>query len=341
MAETSIASAQENAFATQAIQLSKLYGTSSGNAYTMMAGDYVTALTIYGAYLGYTMGGIGVTFSNGATALIGTATSSSIVVDLSQDTISKMSVSIQQSSSFGGGSGIGGIYIETVRGHVYNNLGTNPNSNPKGWLPVLAANGEPAANIVLVGLTGKAGQAVDSVSFYFKNDVLMAHGMTGVNYSNLASSPKTPMNVATATLDNRTAEEQTMSVSFSRSVASTYTFSTTAGVSAGVSTTVEAGVPFVAGGSVEVSATMTFEATMGVAKTLTDTFQYNASISVPTNTTIIANALATTYSISGGYSAQFSEVWVHAGAVTKSVSGTISGLTAYDVNVSYTTVPSS
>jgi len=334
-------SVNENALANQPISRSKTYGGTAGNAYTAMSGSAISSLTfIKGTY--YTLQGVTVVFDNGSSITIGSTSNpvSTTTVDLTRNTVSKLYVNLQSASGFGSGVGIGGIYLETVHGETYTSLpGSTPINQPKSWTPVVTStDNDPISNAVLVGITGTSGTAIDSMAFYFKNDMLMSHGMTNLVYGTFDTSPSTPMNVATATLSNQTGQTQQMSISFSESVASSYTFSTTAGATAGLSTTVEAGLPFVAKGQVEVSATFSFSATMGVAKTVTKTFTYNANVNVGPGETIQASAIASTYTLSGSYTAFFSEVWVHAGAVTKSVTGTINGVSAYDVSVSYQNV---
>ena len=109
----------------------------------------------------------------------------------------------------------------------------------------------------------------------------------------------------------------------------------------GVSASFETGIPFVAKGEVQVSTAVSFTASFGGAHTVSETFSYSAIVSVPPNITIQANATAASYYISGSYTATYAENWAHAGAITRQISGTIQGLSAYNVVVNYATVASS
>lgn len=342
-------SKMEDSLANQPIQQTKQYGGSGGSAFTAMAGRYVKSIAFYTGSnsTGYYLQGMLITYDNGETVALGTTTSGTpVTLDLQSDSVARLYVYVVTNSSVFGGSGnqgIGAVYAETVHGQKFCSLpssyGANtPLINPKAWTLVTTTSNQPCANMVLVGMTGLSGSDIDAVSFYFKSDKLMSHGMTDVNYSNLQSTPETPINVATATASNQTNLQQQMSIAFQESVSSSYTFSTTAGVTAGVSTTVEAGLPFVAKGEIQVSATMSFEVTVGVAKTFSKAFSYSAVVAVEAGQTVQANAVASSYQISGQYSAVMAEVWAHAGAVTKNITGTISGLPAYGVTVGYTTV---
>lgn len=331
----------ENIFATQPVQQTVTYGGPSGSQKSGLSGSHVTKIDFFTTVsTAYALNGIRLTFDNGQTFVMGGIGSTpNYSIDLSNDTISQAYLQVVKSSAFGSGTGIGAVYIETLRGQRVCTITDTPLSNPANWQVVAMPDTlEPARNMVLLGMGGTSGSAIDSLFFYFKTDALVSQGMAQVDYSGLAATPATPLNVANATVSNQTDTTQQMSVSFSESVTSTYTFSTTAGVSAGLKTTVNAGIPFVANGEVEVSATVSLDVTMGVSKAVSKSFAYTAELMVPAGATLQASAMASTYSISGSYSATFAEVWVHAGAVTRQVSGEIDGLSAYDVAVTYTTV---
>ena len=87
------------------------------------------------------------------------------------------------------------------------------------------------------------------------------------------------------------------------------------------------------------SAEVSFTATFGETHTTTNAFSYTAMVKVPGSSSMIANAVASTSSISGSYTARYVENWAHAGLKTESISGAVSGLTAYNVEVDYTDSP--
>lgn len=331
----------EDALATASLRATKILGGTSGGSRSAVTGAYITQIECFSATGPYPMGGLRFSFNNGQAISIGTTSgSAATTINLENDTVTTLSLQVVSSTAYGSGSGIGGIYVETLRRppQHYSNDSSTPLTSPNAWSIVTdSATGTPIRHAVLVGYFGTSGSAVDSAGFYFKDDVLISQGMTDVVYNSWQMNPAAPMNVASATVSNQTPTTQTMSISFSESVASTYTFSTTAGVTAGVKTTIEAGIPFVAKGEVEVSATVSLNITLGVATTINDTFNYSANLTVPASGSVTATATADSYALTGGYSATFAEVWAHAGPVTRQVTGTISGVTAYNVTVTYAT----
>jgi Clostridium epsilon toxin ETX/Bacillus mosquitocidal toxin MTX2 len=331
----------ENALANQQVKVSRLYGGSSGDAYTLMSGDYVKTIE-FGIGGFFKLQSIAVEFNNLKVAHVGGGGDtpppvSRVKIDLEHDSISKLYVKEVTGGRFGSGKGVEGVYLETVHGGAYSTLGDadSPLTRPTAWIAVTTPQGDTLTNIVLVGVAGRAGMGIDALSFYYKGDVLMSHGVTHVVYGEFIVGLPTPLNVAGAMVSNQTDQAQQMSISFSDSVSSSYTFSTTVTETAGLETTVEAGIPFVANGEVTVSASVSLSVTLGVSKSITDTFTYLANVNVGAGESLKANAIATTYTIEAPYTAKFSEVWVHAGAVTKDIEGRIRGVSAYEVDVSY------
>jgi hypothetical protein len=331
-----------NDFSTQPVKQSRTYGTSTGgSAFSALSGNYVSRLTFYSNST-YVLIGMVLTYDNGVSITVGSASSgSSVSIDLSQDSVSKFYVQTT-SAGFSSGVGVSCVYLATIGGHTLcTNPNSSPTSNPTSWTLVLdSATSQPLENAVLVGVGGRSGSQFDQMQFFYKDDTLINYGMYDVVYGSFSLSDTQEISVATASVSNQTTQTQQMSISFSEAIGSTYTFSTTAGVSAGVKTTVNAGIPFVVNGQVEVSATVSLNITVGVSVTVTDTFSYQAVLAVAGGQTVQASATASSSSLSASYTAKFSQVWMHAGAVTKEVTGSLRGIPVYDVVVSYSS-PSS
>jgi hypothetical protein len=342
MEAKTVSSTREDALANQPILQTTTYGGPGGAAFAVASGAYVSTISfLVSTTLAPHYFSIIVKFNNGTEAKIGGVSSADKRVDvpLDNDSISKVYVRTARTKLWGKEDlVIGDVHLETTRGHIYSTTtaAEGPLAKPKEWSLVKTAGGDPCDNMVLVGIAGRGGEEqTDALAFYYKSDKLLKHGMTNIHYDSIKKSEPKAMNVASATVENRTAEVQQMSISFSKSVASSYTFSTTTGVTAGFSTTIEAGIPFVVGGQVEISASITFEVTMGVAVEITEGFSYEAAVSVNPGETVQANAKASNSSIEADYTAFFSEVWAHAGAVTRQVDGKLRGISAYDVVVDY------
>lgn len=328
------------AFVNQPIQSSAYYGGTGGGGYSYVLGNFVTALQTYSTTAnGQVLSAISLTFDNGDTALIGSKTgAASTVLNLAADSISKMYVqTTKNSTAFGGNNlGISALYIETVHGIKFASSSQTPAQNPGSW--TLVANvkdNNPCQNIVLLGFTGLSGMYVDGFTCWYKEDVLTNRVVDTFNYSGLTSTPSTPINVSSATLANQTTTTQQMSITFEKSVSSSYTWSIGTGVTIGTSAAFKTGVPFVAKGEVTVSAEISFNASFGETHTTSESFAYSANVSVPAGGQVTANAVASSYSLSGSYSANYHENWAHAGVVTNQITGSIKGLSAYDVTVSY------
>ncbi len=343
---------QEDAFINQEILQTTALGGSGGGTFANI-GTVIQYMTFYSNQhssgdSSIYLQGLGIGYDNntsvnlGSTNNNGYASPSAVTLDLTQDSIARFYMAqMSDSNDFGGnGTGIAGVYIETVRGTIFissNKLKT-PFQNPTGWTLVTDNDsGQPVANIVPVGISGRSGAAIDQLAFYYKQDRLLNQAITDVSYNESAwqvSSPST-LNVATATVSNQTGQTQQMSISFQESVASSYTFSATAGITVGASADIQCGFPFIVGGKVTVSTEISFSVTLGYAKTVSEAFSYTANVDVAPGTSVKASAQASSYTISGSFSAKLSQLWAHAGAVTKSINGSISGISAYDVTVSY------
>jgi hypothetical protein len=311
------------------------YG-GGGSPFCCTFGRYITCIDMY--TWDTALRGLDVTFSDGTKVRLGSNGDLSATVLLVSDSIANMYIQVKddQAAFPGGGKGVVGLYIETIQGKIYQAGGyRTPVSNPTGWTLVTTDGTTPAKNMILVGLSVVAGDSIDDLAFLYKNDILVSRVVDNFDYSNLASTDPTPINVASATVHNQTSENQQMSVTFEKSVTSSYTWGVEAGISIGVEASFKTGIPFVAEGQVTVSTELSFSASFGEEHTTSETFSYTAEVSVPSNTAIKAKASATTSIVSGKYTANFIKNWAHAGAIIQPISGTINGLTAYDVEVDY------
>jgi hypothetical protein len=336
--ESAVSSKEEKNLINQRIQSSVRVGGQGALPMTC-SGNYVSSLTAYSLKNEGSLVGISLLFDNGTVAMLGSpdANCKSNTLDLSSDSIAKIYVWIN--------STVDGLYIETTKGNTYFSFGgdgngsTTPFNTPEKWALVTADSGDPLQNVVLVGM----GYSQDSgIAFLYKNDALMTRIIEDMEYSNLTTSPSTPINVASATVHNQTDQTQEMSVSFEKSVSSSYTRGVEAGgsVTLGVSATFKVKIPIFAEAdtTASASATVSFSASFGVEHTTSEAFSYTAMVSVPSNSKVTAKATAASYSINGRYTAKFIECWAHAGLVTKVINGTIDGLAAYSVTVDYSSI---
>ena len=332
---------QQNVFANQPVSQTATYGDSSAPSSRAIYGNFVTKLHA-GTGSGFYLTGLKLEFDNGTEIQLGHAPASDgsqFSIDLTNDSIDMMYAQVLEDDGFDNGVGISGLYLTTTRGEVRwtsANSGT-PITAPDEWIAICETKDpNPLRHFVLLGAFGRFDQSTNCLGFYFKKDRLLTTGMTEVEFSELATDVATPLNISTATVTNRTDEEQVMSVSFAETVSNTLSFSTTAGIEVGLSTKVRTGIPYIVDGEVEVSASVSLDITIGVETTVEKSFSYDASLTVPPGETISATATAQSYPITGHYSAVFSEVWARAGAVSRPIAGEINGVSAYDVMVTYT-----
>lgn len=325
----------------QPILQTATYGGTGGSPYTYSLGSYITKLATYTNGSPSYLWGLQLTFDSGEVVTFGTnpGNGSSLwnTLDLTNDSIAKLYILTIESDDFGSGTGVGGIYIETLRGQAFASNSTYKPSSyySSGWYLVTSTSNEPCQNIFLVGVKVLSGSGIDNLAFLYKEDALMTRVTSDFAYQNWVTTPDTPINVASAIVDNQTEQMQQMSIAFQTTVSSSYTWNVSAGIKIGVSTTFETGIPYVAKGEVSVSTEISFNASYGQTHSVSEAFSYSAAVSVPAGATIQANATASSYQISGSYTANYTENWAHAGAVSRQISGTIEGLSAYNVVVDY------
>lgn len=340
--ESTVSNQKSNTFINQDTKCSKLYGNSESIVFNQSLGNYVATVKTYKSS-SYNLSGISLEFDNGEVTKIGDITSSETgSLDLKNDSIARIYVQVVHDAKLFGGNnkGIKTLYIETVKGVKFTSSasGHTPANNNSGWqLMSNVDTNTVCQNAVLLGIAGRAGKGIDSLSIWYKDDVLISRSVDRFTYTDLAQAVATPINVATATVHNGTSEEQDMSISFEKSVSSSYTWGVDEGLKLGASATFKTGVPYVAKEELTVSAELSFNTSFGATHTVDDTFSYTATVNVPANSSIIVNAVASSYTIAGTYSAVYVEQWAHAGLSTKNISGTIQGLTAYNVVVDYET----
>ncbi len=320
------------ALAEVEIQQTEKYGGSSGGTFDYVFGEYITMIETY-SNDEHDLVGLTLTFSDGKMLSLGSVTGSDVSINGSLDIVSdSISVIYLLQRDLGGDIfGIAGIYIETLKGEV---LSTMSNPDVSDWT-LVKCSGNPCKNIYLAGVSGSDGSYIDSLSFYYYQDELIYRVVKDISYRNLVQSEVSPINVASATVGNLTNETQVSSISFSESIGSDYSWSSTSGIAVGTQAEFEAGIPFVGSGKVTVSAEVSFEYTWGQTKSVSKTFSYNADIQVAPGASVVATATASTYEITGDFTATLSDNWRHAGAVSTEFEGSVEGLAAYVVDVEY------
>lgn len=337
----------QNQFANQKIRKTNVVGTSpGGDAKNVQTGNFVTEMLVYEGATGSTNNALPYlkfTFDDGTVTTLGVPSGglNTKTINLGYDTVMRMALLVGGSDNDLPG-GVVGIYVEMLKAGTYSWApnGSSPLTDG-GWTYIIDnqnTDGDVLRNFVITGIDAHSGTNVDKLGFYYKTDQMVQQGITDLAFNAPSLGTVSSANVATATVSNTTSETQRAMISFSESVSSSYTFSTTAGVSMGIKTTVQAGMPFVANGEVEYSATASLDITMGASKSVSRTFNYRAFVDVDPQKQVTATAMATETPLSMTYSAKLSEVWVHAGAVTRRVTGNLNAVSAYDVVVNYTEI---
>ncbi|WP_257445837.1 ETX/MTX2 family pore-forming toxin [Archangium lipolyticum] len=330
-----------------------VYGGQGGVSFTWAFGESITKLVTYSIVTATSsstaqlvLSGMQVTFDDGTSIAIGNTDSSQApttqTIDLTSDSIENMYILVVTDPIFAGDpkkQGVGALYFETLQGQTFSSAGSTytPAAYSANW-QLVSVNTNPCSNFYPVGLMGAAANAVDSLSFYFQNDSLVSRTVEEFDYSGLTPSTPTPINVASATATNGTGEAQEMSINFSESVTSTYSWTATAGIRIGAELTIKSGIPFIAEGEAKISTELSFDYTWGEDLEVSRSFGYEAAVTVPPSSAVQALATASSYTLSGSYTANLYENWAHAGSVKIPVQGTIQGVSAYDVDVAYNPV---
>jgi len=193
----------------------------------------------------------------------------------------------------------------------------------------------------IFGFFGYDGSDVDVIGLYMEIPVTeleifdLDYQLTGATLSVLG-----PVALDTVTLSNNSSATQTASITRSSSVTNSSNWSITAGLKIGAKTTISTGIPLVVEGKVELSAEISFSHTYGRTYSSTQSFQYTAQVAVPANSQITAEVTATQGSLSIDYTGSM-QIWYADGyTATVPLSGSYSGVTSYNVAVTYTSAES-
>jgi len=188
----------------------------------------------------------------------------------------------------------------------------------------------------IFGFVGNAATDVDKIGLFTEIPVT-ALEIYDVKYTT-GTTPTVlgPVALDTITLSNNSSSEtQNASITRSYSTTNTSSWSITGGLKIGIKTTISTGIPWVVEGKVEVSGEISFAYTYGRAHASTQTFQYTAQVSVPKNTQVTAQVTATQGSLTVKYTAVM-DIWYADGvSATVDLDGTYSGITSYNIVVSY------
>lgn len=313
-------------------------GGAGGTAFEFTDPQYIAGLsvTVYNptASMGNSyVGQLQLTTSDGRTITFGTVnssyTSQVYSVDLSNDSIQTLQLVY---SSFQGGR-LGGILLQTVNGQTMNAANLNVNASVT---PAMINGNEDVENYYIVGVFGTSGADIDSLGFVVASDDIIQNSLSGFSYTLTSNTTPSPITLDTITVDNQTSTDQVSSISFDQGVETTSTWESTAGLSLGSKITLETGIPFIAEGSVEFSVEASYSYAWGGSLATSQSFAYDATVTVPAQSSITAQAVVLQSELDMTFTATLTTTRIHTGTKTSTVSGSYSGVSAFDVQVTYT-----
>ncbi|MGX9727258.1 MAG: ETX/MTX2 family pore-forming toxin [Candidatus Electronema sp. VV] len=348
--------------ATQTQYVTALYPSVSGAGGVptdYVGGNYIKTISIYsgaavgGGYADWSFIALKAEFDSGTTMTMGCSGGTGLpanaipigYIDLSSDSISYIYIKSKSNGNFKAGVGVGDICFVTMRGNVLASTNENPaNGNTAGWSLVKPLEQNvPSKNMVLNGLIGNAGDAVDQIGFYYNEDTMLSKSSQDFSYDDPATGLSTlkytftdVLNVSSQTVTNLTSAAQTASVNFSESVSTATSWTLGAGLTAGGEVDVTVKIPFVNEDTVKLSAEVSLSVNWGKTTTTTDQFSYQADVTVNPGKSVTATATAASAIITGTFTATLLENWQHAGAISQQISGTINSVGADGVVVKYT-----
>lgn len=337
---------------TQSVKKSIGYGSDKKNQ-TAMSGEWLHKVRFYNKKSSHgkmTLIGMDMTFGSLEEKDNGQPKLSTVTLGTKDDhesggksptlTLGRDSISVMYVLYDGHNNGvIYAIHLETVSGQTFdsNSDYKYKDTSDKRWHLVEDNRGEePLKNWVWLGCeAGHNDTGISYIRFLYKNDVRISQVVTNVEYSDAETGAGDPSEIATASVSNHTSETQEMELTLTESISASVNFGFSISTMLGLEVGFEAGIPFVEQGEVKVTAQVTTSISAGGSVTAGRTYAYNAKVTVPPMTGINATANAQRQNISGSFTADLIDRWVHAGRITRPVSGTFNGVSAYEVKVSY------
>lgn len=236
------------------------------------------------------------------------------------------------SPSYGGR--VAGITLQTVNGQSFSvgdvsgtpvNLSMNNNLNVE--------------NYYIAGVFGNSAINVDMLGFYVVEDPIVRRVVQDFTYDLSGTPPvPTPVTLNTLVVENKSSEAQQAQIGFSEEVSSTSEWSNTAGITLGAETEIKTGIPFLAEGKIKLSVQASYEYSWGGSLTTSRQFNYQATVDVPSETSISASVVVLQADLSISYTATYLVERAHSGIKSQPLSGTYNGVSSYDVTVEYATV---
>lgn len=293
--------------------------------------DYVKWIAVY--YDSHAVSGIKIWYNGGANSmvsaplLLGKATGTETKFRIAGRPIESCTL---YKSNFDGGR-LGGISLLLEDGSQFQ----------AGHLQGEAVQlkiGRSINGTTLVGLYGREGDNIDNLGLVL-NDPIVGWDLSDVQYD---LTPTTRSNLKVEALDSVTLISdsdiaQNSSITRSRSVTASNSWSHNVGAKIGLTTAISTGIPFIADGKVEVSVEASYGFTWGEGLETSDTFEYTATATVPPHAAVEAEVLVTQTQFDLTYTATAKATYASGYSQTGSVSGTYEGIHAHDVQIKYTT----
>ena len=192
---------------------------------------------------------------------------------------------------------------------------------------------------VLTGLYGRQGADIDALGLMV-GDQIVNLNIEKVEYN---KTPTQQHNLGIDSIDSVTLintgqnTPQSSSITRSRTLTASNSWSQSAGAKIGVSTSIKTGIPFVADGEVGVSVEASYNFTWGEGLETSDTFEYTATANVPAQSEIEAEVLVTRTEFDLTYSAIATAEYKSGFAQKGRTNGIYEGIHSQNVQIRYRT----
>lgn len=315
-------------------QVTNRLGATGQHNWHQRSAEYIQAIVFYTLKSNNTFCGMVIQFNNGAQSHVG-ETSSGVAnyasLTFTNDSIRQIQVRVVSDV-------IVAMYVQTTKGNEYITPGNEAPTTADDWQIVTGKEDDiPPQDMILTAISSsQTGNQITSIKFYYKTDVVLYQAVTDVVYDAWNVPQLTTLDgVSTSTAVNNTSEAQTMVITFSESLSESLSLDFTAGVKVGSTVKGSVGIPLVANGEVSASVETSVEFHVGGVITNTKGFDFQSRVVVDGNQTVVARMSVTSYRFTGNFTSQISDVFAHAGPVSRTATGTAVFVSGHDAQVTF------
>jgi len=189
----------------------------------------------------------------------------------------------------------------------------------------------------LAGFYGYTGDWCDRFGFIIFEQPVSAV-FNNFTYTTFTNVPPFPVILLTEVATNSTNTQQSVTLAAGDVVTTQSSWTAKVGISVGLKTTLETGIPFVANGKVEVSVTGSFDYSWGEVISDTTNFTKTTPIILPANTKAQVTISGNKYTATVHYTATGTFTYADGNTDTRQVEGDFNGTQVRDGSVTWTPI---